>query len=580
MDANSFTFADLSRFLKRAPRVRTYAIPVALFLVADFILVRDLLFTVFAFIVPIVAVILIDMAFVSAAKFNFPRRRIYYLDFISFFLAEVYFLILRLAFPGFLSLEYQVMLAFATAGLLRSMVLYTYYTDRYRNIFLPSLGFTAAVMIGLAFIDFNHLTYLYFFGISIIFSVGGYAFANISVRDFKDEFGQSPIKILNFFLNSRVPGINEDEARKFFSKIYNRKSDVPVQVVDIVRKSGSRKVVLVFPYIHPGPFGNIGTSNIPYKLQTRMKQAGTDLMVFHTTTTNSNNSAREEDIDALAEAADRALEKVQYCDTISRFSRIEVGGHVLGLLRFGNYGIGAMIPGKDKFDDVSLSEGLKMIETMKKAGAEDFIALDAQTHFLQGAPSLDDLKDITSVAKSEFGKLAAEHSPRIGYAKVAVKAEAMGPVGVQCIVLETDAGLQALVLTDSNNITEELISKSKAKASGYVDDIEFFTTDNHYINAGTLDMNPLGQRDDPEMLSEHIAECIRKASEDVEECRIGMATEHVSVSMGEESTFKRLLDSVFVALRKARLTISVLITACIASSVLISYFLFYVLHFI
>lgn len=577
MDATSFTFSDLSKFLKRAPTVKTYVIPTALILVIDYLMKSDVPATVFAFIVPLIVIIAIDRVFVHFAKFHFPARRVYYLDFMSFFFAEIYFILLKLVSPNFLDFEYEVMITFSTTALLRSMVLYTYYSDRYSKIALPSLAYAASVMIGLSFLDANYMQYISFLAMTVIFSLGGYFFADVSVSSFKDEFGQSPIKILNFFLNSRAPGSTEEDAEIFFRKIYDRESTVPVQVAEIRKADGGRKVILVFPYVHPGPFGNIGTSNLPYKLQSRLSDLGTDLMVFHTTTTNSNNSATEADIDRIAEAARNALNGIEFQNRISRFERVQVGGHYLGLLRFGEFGLGAVIPDKEKFDDISLSEGLRMIEEMKQSGASDFIALDAQTYFLQGAQPLTSLDDIIEASKSKFAEMRADQVPRIGYHRVEVDARAMGPLGVQCLVLETSGMTQALVLTDSNNITEELINLARKKAGGIVDEIEFFTTDNHYINAGTLDMNPLGQRDNPEKIADLITESIRGALGNVEECTVGMATGSADVSMGEESTFRRLLDSVRVSLRRARFTIAAIISLCIVSTLFISYFAFYML---
>ncbi len=580
MENTTFTFADLSRFLRRAPRLKTYAIPAAFLLVIDFIIIRDVIFTSLAFLLPLLLVILFDRLFVRLAGFHFPPRRVNYLDFMSFFFSQLYFIILTLAFPWFMNISYDVMLAFATTGLLRSMVFYTYFSDRFRNVLLPSLGYMASAMVGLAFVNSNPYSYPLFLAATLVFSVGGFLFAHISVSGFTNEFGQTPITILNFFLNSRGSKSSENDAREFFKKIYDRETEVPVQVVDILDSSGRRKVMLVFPYIHPGPFGNIGTSNIPFKLQERLAEFNSDLMVFHTTTTNSNNSATEEDIDGIADAVRRAVANIEYVNSLSRFKRLSVGKYALGLLRFGNYGIAAMIPERERFDDVSLSEGLRLIDEMKKSGAADFIAVDAQTHFLQGAKALDNCDKLISAARREFQRLQPREGPRIGYASVSIEAQALGPLGIQCLVIESESRLQALVLTDSNNITDELIEMAASKTGDLVQEIEFFTTDNHYINAGTLDMNPLGQRDDPELISAAITDCVKKALETVEDCRIGMGTSTTKVSMGEESTFQRLLDSVRLALRKARYMITATISISIGSTVLLFYFFFYIMGII
>lgn len=577
MEATSFTFADLSRFLKRAPKLKTYVIPTILFIVADYFVVRDISFTFFALILPLVLVVPIDRVLVYFARFNFPTRRIYYLDFLSFFFSEIYFIIIRLAFPGFLNLGYDIMLAFSTTALLRTMVFYTYYSDRYRKIVLPSMGYFVSTAIGLTFIGTNPVIYIFFALMTLIFSAGGYVFAHTSVSSFTNEFGQTPITILNFFLNSRGTQSKESDARAFFEKIYDKESEVPVQVVDITEVSGKRKVLLIFPYVHPGPFGNIGTSNIPFKLLSRLGDLSKDIMVFHTTTTNSNNSANEEDIDRITEAVKEALGKVEYVDTLSGYKKVNVGKHTLGLLRFGDYGIAVMIPERERFDDVSLSEGLRMIDELRNAGAKDFIALDAQIHFLQGAKPLEDCTKLIAAAKREFPNLIPKEQSKVGYASVTLNANAIGPLGIQCLFLEIEDKQQALILTDSNNVTDELIKVARKKCEHIVQKVDFFTTDNHFINAGTLDMNPLGQRDDPDVIADAIVECVSKARDDLSQCRIGMGTSSARVHMGEESTFQRLLDSVHSALRRARYIIGAIISACIFSTLLLSYYLFYFL---
>ena len=57
---------------------------------------------------------------------------------------------------------------------------------------------------------------------------------------------------------------------------------------------------IVFPYVHPGPFGEIGTSNLPFKIYSRTSDISQETMVFHTSTTNSNNCASDADVDNLA----------------------------------------------------------------------------------------------------------------------------------------------------------------------------------------------------------------------------------------------------------------------------------------
>ena len=149
--------------------------------------------------------------------------------------------------------------------------------------------------------------------------------------------------------------------------MYRSKRNVPVKVIDIKRQDGTRKAIIVFPYIHPGPFGTLGSSDLPARLQSRLNDLNSDLMVFHTTTTNSNNCAGESDIDSISDAVRRSLDHMDYVNTMSKFKKLTVGKLAIGIMKFGDFGIGSIIPEKMSFDDVSLKEGMKLIHSVEKS---------------------------------------------------------------------------------------------------------------------------------------------------------------------------------------------------------------------
>jgi predicted neutral ceramidase superfamily lipid hydrolase len=79
-------------------------------------------------------------------------------------------------------------------------------------------------------------------------------------------------------------------------------------------------------------------------------------------------------------------------------------------------------------------------------------------------------------------------------------------------------------------------------------------------------MNPLGERDDVAMISDLIAESIDIAIKNVEPCRAGMGSSNVTVSMGEENMFEKLLTNVFKSLKRAKYSIVAVVVLTIALS--------------
>jgi putative membrane protein len=169
----------------------------------------------------------------------------------------------------------------------------------------------------------------------------------------------------------------------------------------------------------------------------------------------------------------------------------------------------------------------------------------------------------------EFNRDIPKYDLMVGYAHVTAKSPGLGPMGIQTLVFRVGDKDQAIVLTDSNNIKDELMSLAEQKVAGKVAYMDIFTTDNHYVNQSTLDMNPLGERDDDVMISDLIAQSIDKAIADIEPCRAGMGSSNVTVSMGEENMFEKLLSNVFKSLKQAKYSILAVVALTIAFSFIV-----------
>ncbi len=566
-NAEKHTFADLSRFVRRSPRLASYVIPVILFLTLDFLAFRDAFALFLYFLAPLVLIVSIDHVFVRIAKFHFPSRRINFLDFVSFFIIETYFLLFHLIVP-WIAIPTAVAISLCPVALMRAMIFYVYFSERAERLVLPSVMYSLAALVFILPFNFSYLLIADSIGCALIFAFGGIMFAYYSMRKFRKEFGLNPIRILNFFLNLHSTD-TQDLGDKFFSGLYGRKRKVPVKVVRIEDSKGKTKVLLIFPYVHPGPFGNIGTSNLPYKLHTRTLDLAEEMMVFHTSTTNSNNSASESDVDKLATGVRQAQSNLKYHAQASRIRKVRSGKISVSLLRIGDFGIGALIPEKERFDDVSLTEGLKITEKLKDVGASDFAVIDAQNHFSHGASALEDCEIQSKTLEREFRRNEPKYPLRIGYSRINASSPGLGPMGVQCIVFELGDKNQAIVLTDSNNIKDEVMELATEKVATKVAYMDIFTTDNHFVNQSTLDMNPLGERDDKELIANLIDEAVQKALDDVEDCRAGMGSSDVEVSMGEEEMFQKLLTNVFRSLKSAKYAIFFILAITVLSSYMI-----------
>jgi putative membrane protein len=541
--------------------------PLLLFFFLDYLAIKSLTLLVEFFIIPLLLIILTDQVFVAIARFNFPPRRVYFLDFSSFFIFNTYFLILSVIFTSS-SFVILAAMAISSTALIRSMVFYVYYSENIPLVIFPAMIYSLISLLIFSLISFTPRVLVGTILSSLIFSLGGLSFVYYPSRKFRKEFGLSPIKILNFFLNIHSEE-DKSSGHTFFSNLYGTKREVPVKVISIDNCEGKRKVLLVFPYVHPGPFGEIGTSNLPFKIYSRTSDISQETMVFHTSTTNSNNCASDADVDKLAEGVRKSLGSLHYSDKISRIRKIKSGKISLSLLRIGDFGIGSRIPERERFDDVSLLEGLKITEQVVAVGAYDFAVVDAQNHFSYRAKALDDCDTHSKAFGREFNRDIPKYDLLVGYSRLTAKSPGLGPMGIQTLVFRVGEKDQAIVLTDSNNIKDDLMALAEDKVLGKVAYIDIFTTDNHYVNQSTLDMNPLGERDDVSMISDLIAESIDIAIKNIEPCRAGMGSSNVTVSMGDEYMFEKLLTNVFKSLKRAKYSIVAVVALTIATSIIV-----------
>ncbi len=567
------TFADLSKFLRRAPKYRIYPVPLVIISLMDYLLVGDLVLSLVIVIGGFALASLLDIWVIRIGKFYFPIRRVFYLNFFILVICSALFWIMGGIRVAGLQIEYLLLYAFSISSYIKAMVFYVYYGDTVGRSVVPSFTYFISVA-AIFLIDRMHVMPVALgLAAALVFSISGFVFAHLSMSGFRKEFGRSPVKVMNMFLNMHSMGKEHQEGLDFFSEIYSISREVPVSVVDVRKLNGERKFLMVFPYIHPGPFGEVGSSNLPAKLLKRLEDLTPEIMVFHTATTNSNNCGDDKDVDAIAKGVRAALSATEEAKKISGFIKIEAGDYAAGLQKFDQFLLCALIPERKPFDDVELDEGLKLADALKAKGARNAVIVDAQNFFSHRAGPIENIEPVRGPIVTTFESLKADSIPRFGYSRKTMITPGLGSMGVQCFSSEAGGKIYAMVLTDSNNIKTEIIERSRKLLSGVVDSVEIYTTDNHFVNRNTLDMNPLGERDDQNAVSALITQCVEESVSSLEDVRVFYGESRVVVNMGEKKIFQRLQDVVFTSIHKAKYYL----VAITVSSFIISFLPFYLL---
>lgn len=533
----------------------------------DYILVRSIRDVVIGFIVSFCLVIIFDSIFIRIGKFHFPLRRIVYLDFISYGLWTVIFWICHLL-NAFGNMEAQVFFAVSFVSFFRVLIFEVYYSEKLSRLLPPSLNYTYASIITFVYLLGGYPLIVPFVLASAISAVIAILFARSVLSGFASDYGVSPTKLLQFFLNFRSMGDTDQIGKEFFDRMYRKEQVVPVKVIDIRNPDGP-VVTLVFPYVHPGPFGRLGCSDLPVRLQDRLSDTGRELMVFHTSTTHANNCQGESDVDNIASGVREALGKMNYTNVMSRFRKLNAGRYSITLMRFGNFGFGSVVPDLEPFDDIELGEGMRIMKAIRDQGASDFALVDAQNNFTKGANELRDCSDLIKPFSREYARSATTSPARVGFSSLKASFPGLAKMGIQTLVFNSGDRNDAVVLTDSNNVKREVIDLVRKKAAHIVSNVEIFTTDNHIVNASTLDVFPLGMDGDLDIISDLIVGTIREALKKTSNVEIGMSSVDVRVKMGEENSYHKLTASVLSTVRKAKRAIALTIPLALIISFLL-----------
>ncbi|PMP74124.1 MAG: hypothetical protein C0180_04995 [Aciduliprofundum sp.] len=343
--------------------------------------------------------------------------------------------------------------------------------------------------------------------------------------------------------------------------------ELPLQVIAFRRRGGGIKGLLVFPYVHPGPFGEVGCSNLPFRIARRIKDTN-NVMVFHTTSTHNENCSGEDDIEKIANAVSNSLKVMKFYDTggpVHRYSgKISARCQVLG-----DTLILSLIPDVTGFDDVSIETGMKLMRKLKSSRIRNVVVIDSHNNFNIDYKILRDIDNDTMKGIRECIKDMSRNKLSVGFSRIEYGSGSTGPMGVQTLVIKTDK-TYAYILVDGNNIKSGLREKVLESLKGMVDDAEIYSTDNHIVNINLKDLNPIGNKDDEERLMDAIKESLSRAMDDIEEVEIGTHTTKVLVKVGGKGYMEKVSEIVNKMVKRLKFSILIVIISFIISILIFS----------
>lgn len=263
---------------------------------------------------------------------------------------------------------------------------------------------------------------------------------------------------------------------------------------------GRDKIFFVTPYVHFGPFGNLGGSEFPYLIADGLeKKYGAKVFVFHPTVTHDLNPVSSSELEKIMNACDLCINEARYKRVRLSFSAGRSGECTADILRFNGSAFIGLTRAPHVTEDINFGLGLALMSEAEK-NAELAVVVDQHnaetgeiTSFEPGDPI--GFRYMQAI-KDGLEKKAKATRLEIGVSQRAIDLPFIGKAGIKIAFFSTSPEY-VLILIDANGITpqfrEHIVSEVSKIGKQYKKRwvVGVYTTDTHEINIIRGGLNPV-----------------------------------------------------------------------------------------
>jgi putative membrane protein len=461
-------------------------------------------------------------------------RRSFYLAFFSSIILSVLYLVGAVLPTGVYGILDILVFGYVLVFIIRSTVMkVTYPYSIFQSISLGSLqslaGYAAilsaallvpSVHIGLSFIVLKVALSL------VVFAMGIALFVVLINAPMKKNFGINTFEVVSAFLEN---WFDQSTTIEDVLKKIGEKADILIGLFSF-RAKGKIKSLFIVPYVHPGPFGDVGGGKLTRVFMEKLENE-TKLFIAHGTATHDLNPITTSSLDLMVQGIRKNLRDIKYYKTATNSVRAQKGGAKLIGQKFGNSLFLASTFSPNATEDIDFSIGLAVMNQIKPGYGEVVYADCHNCHkhgdhsIFSGNPVMFDLLDGVKLLDAKIKK-ERDYRVRLGMGIDPLKeysnVDGVGPMGLRVTVIETNGQKTAYVNFDANNIVAGLRERiiEELKKIG-LDEVEVMTTDSHCVNSIRGVENPLGMKIRKELLVKRAVIACRLALADLTAVEVG-----------------------------------------------------------
>jgi putative membrane protein len=393
---------------------------------------------------------------------------------------------------------------------------------------------------------------------SLVFICGFYLMFYIVSAPMKKNLGVSSMDALSMFLSQWLYG------EKDLEEVFDEIGEDAETLVWVGRFSGKENDALfVVPYIHYGPFGNLGGSEFTHMISDALCQGNKrNVFVFHGTTTHDFNPVTSSEAGKVVAACNRALSHLKIAPARLSLHSCKVGSVRASAMRIGESAFISYTRAPLTTEDINFGLGLALMEIAKKS-AKDPCVVDEHNAETGDISSVEvgshigfEMLDATAKLMSMPVKMAPF---LFGCATAKLQISTLGSNGLKLALFAQGKRLSALLLADSNSVTPEFrefllsLMSGLGRENGYSCTGEVMSTDTHQINTVQGVLNPLGMESRAEVESS-LRALFSQALARMEIVKFGAAQERFRIRVfgtGQSAEISSTLNAVVALLKLA-----------------------------
>ncbi len=416
-----------------------------------------------------------------------------------------------------------------------------------RAALLPSLALPAAALGLFALLALAPRDLIFTAAFFVpVFAFAAALWVRVVVAPFRRNFNEDGLGLLHSVLDawagwsraqgSADPALGTLRMEAFFAR-HGQAREVGFQAVRFDQHEGS-KLLWFLPELHPGPYADLGGSDLPAKAAASLSEVADEVATFHGASTHADNPTGREELAKVLVRVNAALEAGKEAVLARRAIRAQSAPFQVMAQRLGTHVVLAQSRAPLSSDDIDLELGHAIVRDGKAAGFDEVVLLDGHNaveadlgRIEAGSREGGVLRTLCAEAAG-LAAAAPQGALRVGWARVTLeRAErlefAVGSQGILATVTEVDGQRTAWVLLDGNNLKSGLRAQLLRALEGKVAMAEVFTTDNHAVNTTMGADNEVGSRLDNARLVGWVVEAVEDATADLQDAEVTAASGRV-----------------------------------------------------